>query len=318
MNVAILTRPNYRSQRFLAESLSRMFDRLGLDNEVLLHGLSWLDTSQRLGVINRAIRKHHLDKLSQYDMFVVSDTMQAFREGVDLTPLRRFGKPILHYEVFFAGGSRYWLDRLSPNFLEKYDGYLVVSGINGVKPPGDYKIFQVGLDLLPRHPFVFLEERNFSALIDFPREGYERQRDIQLQALNELKIETIQMQGEYTYEEIERIYRKISVAFVSFPEAFGVPIAQLQYYGSCIASPDKSWVFRHALLPFGASFFGEKSTLFTNNFLFYSDKDSLVNSLRELQSNYDPSIVRRCFIENHGVYAHGDIAQLWAAVSHFS
>lgn len=37
--IAILTRPMFRSPRFLAEGLSRMLARLGLRADIFLHGL---------------------------------------------------------------------------------------------------------------------------------------------------------------------------------------------------------------------------------------------------------------------------------------
>ena len=260
--------------------------------------------------------ERHINRLAHYDIFIISDAMQAFHDNVSLQPIRAWDKPVLHYEVFFAGGSSYWLERLPPNSLDKFDGYLVVSGIHGVTPVNTDKVFPIGLDLLPRQPFL-ASKPEFTALLDFPRRGYEAHRAVQESALRQLGIRTINLQGEYTYDEIEKAYQQSAIAFIASPEAFGIPIVQLQHYGSYIASPERSWAMRHALLPAGAAFFDEASPRFTNNFCFYHNKDELIERLERLRVTYDASMVRSCFLEYQLEYVQGNLAKLWEAICHF-
>ena len=178
------------------------------------------------------------------------------------------------------------------------------------------KVFPIGLDILPKQPFQ-PSRPEFTALLDFPREGYEEQRAVQDSALHRLGINTIRLQGEYTYEEIEKLYQQSSVAFVAFPEAFGVPIVQLQHYGSYISSPERSWIMRHALLPAGAAYFSEASPRFTENFCFYHDEEELIELLDKLRSTYDPSIVRSRFLNYQLEYSQGNLSKLWEALCRF-
>jgi hypothetical protein len=321
IRIAILTRPHYRSQRFLAEGLARMLQRLGVEADVYLHGIPWLEAlgSKGNGVFNNikaTLVEHHLARLADYDLFILSDTMRAFQDEVNLDPLIRFAKPIIHYEVFYAGGSKYWLERLPTGSLDKYDAYLVASSIHGVTPIGANKVYPIGLDLLPEHPLL-VKKGEFTALLDFPREGYEEQQCIQENALRRRGIKSIRLKGEYSYIEIERIYQQTCIAFVSCPEAFGVPIAQLQHYGSYIASPDRMWVMRHALLPPGAAYFDESSPKFTDNFCFYRDEEDLTERLAGLMKDYDPSAVRGRFLKHQPTYSQGNLNVLWEAIRQF-
>lgn len=298
-----------------------MLQRLGIQADVYLQGISWLEAleSKGKGVANhfKTLRmEHQLSKLGDYDLFVLSDTMRAFQTEVNLQPLLKTSKPIIHYEVFYAGGSGYWMERLPTGALDKYDGYLVASGIHGTNPIDSSRVFPIGLDLLPRHPFL-TEKSEFTALLDFPRESHEEQRAIQENALRRLGIRTLRLKGEYSYAEIEKIYQQTSIGFVSSPEAFGIPIVQLQHYGAYIASPDRMWVMRHALLPPGAAYFNEPTHDFTENFCFYRDEEDLTGRLNDLMKRYDPSIVRGRFLKFQPEYAQGDLDILWEAIRRF-
>jgi len=320
--VAILTRPHYRSQRFLAEGLARMLVRLGIECDVYLHGITWLEAAANRTTSLRdrtraLLAKRQLARMAQYDIFILSDAMRAFSDAVNLQPIRALQKPILHYEVFYMGGSPYWLSRLPKDSLRKFDAYLVVSDIHQCAPIAPEKVFRVGLDLLPKQPFLS-KRSEFIALLDFPRRDYEENRAIQENALRQLDITTITLNGEYSFKQIESAYQQSCVAFVSFHEAFGVPIAQLQHYGSYIASPDPAWIPRHALLPAGSVFDDDANPGFTDNFRFYRDENDLVGHLRELRDIYDAATVRSRFLGQQKEYAQGRIDRLWEAIRQFT
>ncbi len=111
-------------------------------------------------------------------------------------------------------------------------------------------------------------------MLDFERPGYEADRKVQIEAIDELQLSRYSLDHEYTFAEMVREYDKAAVAFLAFPEAFGVPIAQLQQRGALIAAPHSFWARRHAQLPTG-SVFSEKSARFTENFIFSIETHSI-------------------------------------------
>ena len=320
--LAILTRAAYRSPRFLAERLGRMLGRLGLQADVHLEGVGWLvragqGRGGRRQQLETWAARRRIESLRDYDLFVVADSLYPLNDDVDLTALRAHGKPVLMYEVFYAGGAKYWLDRLPRRVLDKFDGYLCVSGIHGCAPVGSRPIDVIGMDIRPCHPLPRQREREFSVLVDFPRQGYEAQRDEQMEALRRLGIRPVVLQGEYSFGEIESVYRTVSAAFVAFAEAFGLPIAQLQGYGAVILSPEKGWVMRHALLPDGSVFFETPDAPFSPNFCFYRDTDDLCRGLMQLRQDWDPAEVTSRFLQTHPAYSQGDLHALWQALRRY-
>jgi hypothetical protein len=317
--VAILTRAAYRSPRFLAEGQGRMLGRLGVQADLHLQGVGWLvRASQGRGGRRQRmetwVARQCIQSLHDYDLFVVADSLHPPHDDVDLSALRSHGKPVLMYEVFYAGGAKHWLERLPRRVLDKFDGYLCVSGIHGCAPVGSRPIDVIGMDIQPCHPLPRRREREFSVLVDFPREGHEAQRNDQMEALRRLGIRPVVLQGEYSFREIERVYRTVSAAFVAFPEAFGLPVAQLQSYCAVILSPDKGWVMGHALLPTGSVFFETADAPFNPNFRFYGDVDDLRQCLLQLRRDSVPAEVTSRFLQSQPAYSQGDLHALWQAL----
>ncbi len=316
--IAILTRNEFRSPKYLAYGLKKMLTSLGYKADVYEDGCSLLqtikpkDTSIKTSIQNHWIA-YKLRKFANYDLIVISDTMQAFREVMNIDAIRHLGKPLIHYEVFFMGGCKYWIDRLPNNALEKYDSYWVVSGIHDDERLCNKKPHSIGLRLLETPQQASLQKNKFVALLDFARDGYEEYREIQLEALNTLNIDTIVLDKEYTFSEIADEFKKVSIAFIAFPEAFGVPIVQLQYQGSKIFSPQKSWVKRHALLDDGEVFSDNDST-FTSNFVFYDNLDDLVIKLKNERHKHSPNIIRQTLLQNQPDFVDGDLNKLKNAI----
>lgn len=322
MRIALLTRSQYRSPRFLAESLLRTLNRLGIPVGVYYDGVQWLEaiSQKNHGRRNRLMAEYALWRIKQlikYDLIIISDTVGAACKDVfSLAPLRQMDKPVLFFEVFYVGGSQYWLDRLPGDPTNKFDAYLSVCGIHDSTPISNEKVYTIGLDLLPSYPFQ-ATSRPFTALLDFARDGYEKERAIQERVLKSLNISTTILEGEYSFAEIEKIYQSACVTFVASPEAFGVPIVQVQHYGSYIASPKPSWVKRHALLLEGTVFYDVDAPEFTDNFIFYEDEDHLAKILTNLQRSYDAVTVRSRLLENQPSFCKGNLDVLWAAIRSF-
>ncbi len=318
MHVAILTRPQFRSPHFLAGSLARMLAGLGVSHTVHTDGIGWLEAFARpTGGLRAHLARRRaraaLTALEGADLFVLCDTLQALRPAVDLAPLRAFGRPVLLHSVFYVGGSEHWLDRLPEGALDKYDAFLTVSGLHDVAPREPDRYQPIGLALDTARPVC--RPREFMALLDFPREGYEAARAVQVRALERAGVPSIELEGEYSFDDIRALYDRVGLAFVAFPEAFGVPVVELQFAGALNASPDPLWVKRHALLPPGGVF--DPAAEFSDNFVFYAGEDDLVRCLESRRDAWDPAQVRARLEECQPAFVRGDAARLAAVLERF-
>jgi len=258
-----------------------------------------------------------LRKLDSYDVIIVSSTISLIGRLEILKPLKALNRPILFYEVFAYQGSDYWIRQFGPTTHLFFDGFLTVSGIHDDQPILDKPIYEIGMDLPAPKKLDF--QRPFSALLDFPRKGYELEREIQKDALLSLKVPIIELDGEYSFREIEAIYSQVGVAFIAFPEAFGLPIVQLQYHGAYIASPNPSWIKRHALRPKGHVFDPVLDQLtFTKNFILYNSKETLIQKLSEIMYNFNPWDTRITLLEKQSHFVHGNLAELSKALRSFN
>jgi glycosyltransferase involved in cell wall biosynthesis len=152
------------------------------------------------------------------------------------------------------------------------------------------------------------DKDEFTALIDFRREKHIKEREIQIQALEETNTKYIILDGSYTIREIREIYRKCSIFFLAFRESFGLPIPELQACGSYIFIPYKDWTPAHYIKPdLRVAGEGELSS----NFIVYNnDKEKLKNEINRIKRIYDPDVVFETFIKNHPQLFYGDIEEL--------
>ena len=320
MKVAILTHPGYRSPRFLAEGLQRMFSRIGVPADCHYSAIPDLfaianahaSRRNRVSAAWSQVRQW-ARRLDRYDLIVVSDTVGIIAKTGLLEPLKSLRRPLLHYEVFAYAGSRYFVRQYGPTAHHWFDAFLTVSGIHDDPPLEGPPIFENGMDLPNLAPLRF--DRPFSALLDYPRPGYEAQREVQVDALKALNIPYETLAREYSFVEIDQVYSRSAVAFVAFPEAFGVPIVQLQRHGSVIASPNPHWVKRHALRPAGHVFDeAGDAKHFSENFVFYKSADELKQKLVTLRANFSPRAVASRFGLQHESFIHGRLDVLRLAV----
>lgn len=324
MRVAILTRSNYRSPRFLAEGLTRMLGKLGVSCDCFPKALDMLESIS----VRHLSRKNRLaasiadiylllKKLDSYDVIIVSSTISIIGRLEILEPLKALNRPILFYEVFAYQGSDYWIRQFGPTTHLFFDGFLTVSGIHDDQPILDKPIFEIGMNLPPPQKIDF--QRPFSALLDFPRKGYELERETQKEALISLKIPIIELNSEYSFLEIEAIYSQVGVAFIAFPEAFGLPIVQLQYHGAYIASPNPLWIKRHAIKTKGHVLDSVlDQSIFTSNFVLYESKENLIQKLSEIRHNFNPWDARITLLEKQPHFVHGNLAELSKALHSFN
>jgi hypothetical protein len=324
MRVVILTSSNCRSPRFLAEGLGRMLAKLGIGVDCFPLALKMLYAISTRNLCRRNRLKASvadiyllLRKLDRYDAIIVSDTVSIIGRAEILEPLKALNRPLLHYEVFAYQGSDYWLQQFGSTAHHVFDGFLTVSGIHDDQPLLDKPIFEIGMDLPAPQKFDY--QRPFSALLDFPRKGYELERKIQKEALQFLKVPIIELDREYTFREIDDIYSQVGIAFIAFPEAFGLPIVQLQYHGAYIASPRPTWIKRHALRTKGHVFDPDLDrSAFTDNFILYDSKEDLIQKLSSLMQNFNPWQVRKILLAKQANFVHGNLGELSEAMRRFS
>lgn len=314
--VAVVTRSAFRSPRYLAKGLGRMLRRSGVAVDCFIHGLSWLEAikcrseSRRHGAI-AVFADQWLKYLRRYDVIVVSDTIGIARDARLLAPLRQLGKPLMLYEVFALTGSRYFLDQMPATAASQFDALLVSSAIHDDPLVDGPPIFEIGLELL--EPATTRRDKPFVAMLDFDRPGYQADRTVQVDALEATQTPMFNLAGEYSFSAIVSAYDKAALAFLAFPEAFGVPIAQLQNRGSLIAAPHRSWAKRHALLPPG-TVFAEGDAPFTDNFIFYRDQADLQEKLQAAAENYRPDLIASRFRDRQPHLARGNATELLRAI----
>ena len=310
MKVAIITRENYRSPRFLAEGLSNMLNKIGIINDVHYRGIEQLELActKKSGLklaAKATVTKFLLNSWKQYDLFIVSDTVGILAQEKIIITLRQLNKPVALYEVFYPGGAQYWLDRLPPCSLDLFDAYLTTSPVNDIEPVGEKPVYNIGINLNHRPMHSSQGSDEFTALMDFPRPGYEDERNLQLAALKALDIKTIYLGGEYDFEEINRVYDQANIYFVAFPEAFGVPIVQLQNSGAYIASPSTDWVKRHAKEAGDLVHVNFNKNLFSNNFIFYDSYQELLTRLEYIRQHYKAEDIQKRFSQEQPNFKHG-------------
>jgi len=169
----------------------------------------------------------------------------------------------------------------------------------------------VGFDI--RATNLYPEQNEFTALIDFVRKGYEKERHIQIRALQETNTPYIELKGRYTTDDIRAIYRKSSMYFVAFRESFGLPIIELQLCGSIIFTPYKEWLPAHFLNK--SIYEAGNGTLGSNFFIYNNDLEKLKDYIINLKKNYSPNAVIENFKKEYPSYYSGDKVELRDFVS---
>jgi hypothetical protein len=306
--IAIFSRPGGCFPNIIAQGLSAMLNNLGIDNKIFYNGIPFLmrllpltetpkrwDNSLHFRIYNK-IRNYKADKdfineINLYDIVVIAECLpnalwhnylaiERFRQiykgrlisysdgPISSAPLHK--KMLMHSDD--ASEERYDYNWFLTDSIEfKYDPDLSRQAVIGLN------LAYTGLTPVPR--------KSFKAVVDFEQPGYESYRQVQLDVLNELGIETVVLNGRYAIEEIRKIYSDAAIFFMSFPETFGMPIAECLSCGTGIFTPDSSWPMIWRLnedrLPWG------QGTL-PNCFHVYHSKENLKNKLQLFMDHFDP------------------------------
>jgi hypothetical protein len=302
LDVAILCGPENGSPRVLAETLHEFVARSGNTSQVFYRVKAFRRLlSARQAKYNPLAWffyriKHWLGdrelfaELKKKDAVIICDwTPNGFyRQTYNIEKLRTIidNKPILYYAVQYVGNSPTIIQKLKDGnhaFIERYDWHMSVSDITELRNKPTPPWNQIGMNL--KSTGLKPEKKDeFFAIVDFLRPGYEQYREIQVQVLIELNISYISLEKEYSLSDIRELYKKSSINFIQFPEAYGLPIAECLACGSYIGTPDSSWPMSWRL--------DEKvevhgSGTLPECFVVYNGADDLKRQLIAIRDSYD-------------------------------
>jgi hypothetical protein len=206
-----------------------------------------------------------------------------------------------------------WLK--SSDFDEsRFDANLFLTNTVEVYYPNKANQFTIGVNLSYLYKQELFNKNNILAVLDFPQNGYESDRLLQIQVLNELGIQTLELKENYSREDILKIYQSATFFFLSSPETFGLSIAECLSFGTLIFTPSSSWPMAWRLNKNPKS--NEDGFLPSMCFKVYGDEANLKNILNNLIIEYDfnnsPQNVIKCFRENYTNYFEGDRNQFEA------
>lgn len=187
-----------------------------------------------------------ISHLKKADAVVICDCIpNAFWKRLyNIEKLKKITKkPVLVYEVYYLGNAPSQMEALKKNndlLLERYDAHLCVSPVTEIRAKYPANSFCIGL-MAKTWNLNPLPKKDLVALVDFAQPGYETYRNIQIDQLKKAGIKFISLERRYTIEEIRDIYRQVSIFFVQFPEAFGLPILECLCTGAQVFTPDSGW-----------------------------------------------------------------------------
>jgi hypothetical protein len=257
--------------------------------------------------------KQLLKTLDQYDAVIISECYpNAFwRNYFALDELKKAyrGRLISYTESPLDAAPVNKSQQLDEDDYDEsiYDFNLFVTDIMEVRKKLNPNQAVVGVNISGNAALAPVKKKEFLAVLDFAQPGFEKYRQVQLKTLEKLGIKTIQLEGRYTIEEIRRVYSEASAFFLSFPETFGLPIAECLACGTYIFSPESSWPMSWRLDDHPVSMGPGK---LPDCFQIYLDQDDLQSKLTKLKSDFDPERtplnVFKTFGENYSRFYSGN------------
>ncbi|MFY8004774.1 MAG: glycosyltransferase [Chitinophagaceae bacterium] len=322
---AIVTRPDYRSPRILAESLQYSLREQGAVADLFFNiscftRLNSFQSSKGMAFhfwLYRKLRNYWKDKLfirtlKKYDVVIISEcTPNGFWKHLyHIEQLRNIiKKPIWFLEVYYLGNAPTQIVKLQKEghpTIERYDKHLCISPVTEIKQAPNPNWLPIGLNLQYTGLKPNIKEK-FIALVDFVQPGYEAVQAEQIAVLNALNIETIVLNQRYTINEIRAIYQQAAVFFIQFPEAFGMPIAECLACGVQIFTPNSGWPMSWRLNNnpeiHGEGILGDCFTVYdSENDL----KQKLTSFITKFHISNTPHEVFQQFLENYSTFFFGN------------
>lgn len=327
IKIAIVTQPENRSPRILADCLAKQLPLFGIYSKIFYQLnafkrlLKYSAVSHKYSYLIWSIYKmiylgadwFFLQKLKSFDAIIISGTApnSFFQNEYNIERVREIlgSTPLLFYEVYYIGNAPNIINMLANKKqpgIERYIWHLSVTNITEIKNKPAPPWSQVGLYLKGTglRPTV---KKQLLAIVDFARPGYENFRKEQIQTLEKLKIPYISLEKEYTISEIRRIYQQATFYFMQSLEAFGLPIAECLSCGSYIFTPDSSWPMAWRLDE-NPKVYGPGSL--PECFVVYSGQTDLETRLKKIKKNYDftetPQKIFEIFFKHYPTYYEGN------------
>ncbi|HEY4875338.1 MAG TPA: hypothetical protein VIH86_07185 [Puia sp.] len=341
MKIAILSRPGDCFPNIISIGLSNMLTQLKKEHKIFYDAIPFLmrllpltekprhwSNSFQFRIRNKIKYYNHdkkfLKELKEYDIFILSEcvpnafwknylAIETFKKAVK-------NKPVLCYlDAYLENAPRHkkmLLDDKDAG-ISRYNFNLCPSPVTEITNADRSNWSAIGIDLT-KSDLSPVKKKEFIAVLDFSQPGYEVQRQQQQKALQKLNIKTIALEGRYKIEEIRKIYREASVFFLSFPETFGLPIAECLACGTKIFTPESGWPMSWRLNKNPESWAnGELPDCFT----VYDNEDDLVNQLQKMRDSYDleksPQLVFNTFINHYSTFYYGDVNALQVVLDKF-
>lgn len=329
LKIAIITSPHNGSPKVLAETLHAFIEKTGNESRIFnrVKALTRLFSSKTVKskafvwflykTLHYIGDKIFFANIKKYDAVVLCacSPYGFYNHSYNIERLKSIiQKPVLYYAVQYLENSPTILELLKAGnhaSIERYDWHLTVSPVTEIRqkpaPPWEHVgMYLKGSGLKP------VPKKEFFAIVDFERSGFEEYRKIQIRALEDLEIPYISLEKEYSMEEIRKIYQQSALIFLEFPEAYGLPIAECLSYGSYIFTPDSSWPMSWRLDEEGLSVHGPGKL--AECFVVYDGLEDLKIKLSELRSEYDlvetPGKVFDAFVNNYPTFYNGNMQGL--------
>lgn len=260
---------------------------------------------------------HILNQLKNFDLIILSECLpNAFWKNylaVEILKKKLNNKPILSYTDAYINNAplhqKMWLDG-DDYGADRYNLNLCPSAVTEIrsKPGINWKAIGINISISKLKPVA---KKEFIAVVDFEQKGYEPYREQQLAVLNSLGIRTIELKGRYPFEEIRKIYQQAAVFFLTFPETFGLPIAECLACGTYIYTPNSGWAMAWRLdekpMPWGS---GQLPDCFN----VYQNEEDLEKKLLLLKQQFDgektPLQVFDTFIKHYSNFYYGNLNSL--------
>lgn len=328
MRIAIITRPDDASPKVLAISLQKLIKKCHVECDIfyehgfLMRRVPLFGRFKQVGRIHFTLKrylKHYprdkkfLLKLKEYDAVIISDCEPNgfWKHHFGIEKLKGIlKKPLAFHEVYYLGNVPTHIERLKRQghpTMERYDWHLAVTDTTEVrslpKPPWSV----VGLNL-EGEGLELGHKKDFFAIVDFERKGYEKFRDDQIRVLDTLGLPYVAFEKRMTMPEIRDYYKRASLIFLSFPETFGVPIAECLACGTAVFTPSSSWPMSWRL--------DEKPQpnsegKLPNCFVEYETSIKLEKYLLEFYHNWDkektPEKIREIFLNTYPHFFYGNL-----------
>ena len=152
-------------------------------------------------------------------------------------------KPLAFHEVYYLGNVPTHVEKLRAQghaTMERYDWHLAVTDVTEIRTSPTPPWSLVGLNL-EEEGLEIGHKKEFFAIVDFERKGYEKYRDEQINVLKNLGLPYVAFEERMPMAEIRDYYKKASLSVGSCPETFGVPIAECLACGTEVFTPSSSW-----------------------------------------------------------------------------